>query len=127
VHLGQHLVTSQRERLRANLGAVSIERQVIQRNGYAYASDEVFQRSHGKRVWNTIANCRLAEIVNVCIRLFSGTDKKSEMKPSQLNAASVDCRELRPGAARRSEELRQRIGVPKADITLLIRSPRRRD
>jgi hypothetical protein len=65
LHLGQHLVASQRERLSANLGAVSIERQVIQRNGYAYASDEVFQRYHGKEVWSTIANCRLAEIVRM--------------------------------------------------------------
>jgi hypothetical protein len=62
MRLGQHLVAGQRERMSANLGAVSIERQVIQRNGYAYASDEVF---HGKKVWSTIANCRLAQIVRV--------------------------------------------------------------
>jgi len=42
LHLGQHLIASQCERLSANFGAVSIERQVIQRNGYTYASDEVF-------------------------------------------------------------------------------------
>jgi hypothetical protein len=50
------------ERMSANLGAVSIERQVIQRNGYACASDKVF---HGKKVWSMIANCRLAEIVRM--------------------------------------------------------------
>jgi hypothetical protein len=62
MRLGQHLVAGQRERMSANLGAVSIERHVIQRNGYAYASDEVF---HGKTVWSTIANCRLAQIVRM--------------------------------------------------------------
>jgi hypothetical protein len=46
----------------ASHGAVSIERQVIQRNGYAHASDKVL---HGKKVWSTIANCRLAEIVRM--------------------------------------------------------------
>ena len=62
MRLGQHLVAGQRERMSANLGAVSIQRQVVQRNGYAYASDEVF---HGKKVWSTIVNCRLAEIVRM--------------------------------------------------------------
>ncbi len=65
LRLRQYLVASQREHVSASLGAVSIERQVVQRNGYAYASDEVFKRSHGKEVWNTIAKCRLAEIVRM--------------------------------------------------------------
>lgn len=54
LHLRQHLVASQRKHLSASLGAVAIEREVIQRNGYAYASDEVFQRAHGNAVWSAI-------------------------------------------------------------------------
>jgi hypothetical protein len=54
MHLEQHLVASQREHLSASHGAVSVKRKVIQRNGNAYASDEMFQRSHGKEIWSTI-------------------------------------------------------------------------